>query len=119
MITGWLVKLIIIIAILGFAVIEIGSPIVTRVQLDDALHQSADDAAQTYFQTHNADQAKATAQNDADNKSFTLLGFSVDDQGVTHVKGSKQAKSLLLHRISQTKSWYDVTETVSGHYNTK
>lgn len=117
MIGSWVVKLIIAFALLGAAAFEIGSPIVARVQLDDGIHEAADNAAQSFFQTHNKDTAKTTAQDVANSKGFTLLDFSVDEQGQTHVKAEKKAHGVFFDRWSQTKKLYDVTETVTGHYN--
>jgi hypothetical protein len=37
-----------------------------------------------------------------------FAGFQIDEAGRIHVTLSKQAKSYLLHRFDQTRSWYDV-----------
>ena len=45
MIGGWLVKVVVGIALLGFAVVELGSPLVARAQADDAAHEVANEAS--------------------------------------------------------------------------
>ena len=117
MIGSWVVKLVIAIALVAFAAFEIGSPVITHVQLDDGLHEAADSAALTFFQSHSADAAKSAAQQIAQDKGFTVIGFNVDDQGTAHLTGEKKAHGIFFDHWKPTKKYYDVTETVTGHYN--
>ena len=114
MISRWLVKIVVGIAIAGFVLFEVGSPVVTRVILDGQAHDAATDAAKDYFSGHDADKAKAAAQHDADGDGATLAAFSVDAQGTVHVTLSKKAKSYVLHNFGPTKHWYDVSVTASA-----
>jgi hypothetical protein len=113
-ISRWLVKIVVGIALAGFVLFEVGSPIVTRVILDGQAHDAATDAAKDYFSGHDADKARAVAQHDADGDGATLANFSVDDQGTVHVTLSKTAKSYVLHNFGPTKHWYDVSVTASA-----
>ena len=114
MISSWIVKLVLGIALAGFVLFELGSPVVTRVMLDGQAHDAAGDAAKDYFSGHDAAKAQAVAQHDADTDGATLTAFTVDDQGVVHVTLSKKAKSYVLHNFGPTKHWYDVSVTASA-----
>jgi hypothetical protein len=113
-ISRWLLKIVIGVAILGFVAFELGSPLVTRAILDGQAHDAANDAAHDYFQNHDPDRAQAAAQQDADGDHVTLAAFSVDDQGTVHVTLSKKAKSYVLHNFGPTKDWYNVRISASA-----
>jgi len=113
-ISRWLVKLVLGIAIAGFVLFELGSPLVTRTMLDGQAHDAATDAAKDYFSGHDVGKAQAVAQQDADGDGATLAGFTVDGQGTVHVTLSKKAKSYVLHNFGPTKHWYDVSVTASA-----
>ena len=114
MISRWLVKLVIGIAIAGFVAFELGSPLVTRTILDGQAHDAATDAAKDYFSGHDVGKAQAVAHQDADGDGAKLAAFSVDEQGTVHVTLSKKAKSYVLHNFGPTKHWYDVSVTASA-----
>jgi len=116
MIGSWLLKLVIGIALLGAVVVEVGSPLVVRAQVDDAAHAMADQAAFELKNRATVDQAQAAAQTIAQEKSVTLVpnSFSVDEQGVVHLSAEKEAFSMVLKRVDQTKSWYQVKVTVTA-----
>jgi hypothetical protein len=118
-ITGWLVKVMIGIALLGVAAVEIGSPIITRAQVDGAAHDAADDAASEYFATRNIDRAREVAQKIADDEDAELQEFGLDEQGRIHVRLFKEARSIVLKKISQTKSWYEIRVSATGSGPTK
>jgi hypothetical protein len=114
-ITGWLVKIAIGIAVAGLLFVEVGSPLITRAQVDGAAHDAADDAAAEFFQHPGSgeDAARNIAQQVADDKGMTMEAFSVDDAGV-HVTFFKQARSVVLKRFSQTRSWYQIRVRASS-----
>jgi hypothetical protein len=114
MISRWLVKLVIGIALAGFVIFELGSPLVTKTILDGQAHDAATDAAKDYFSGHDVGKAQAVAQHDADGDGAKLAAFSVDDQGTVHVTLSKQAKSYVLHNFGPAKNWYAVSVTASA-----
>jgi hypothetical protein len=113
-ISRWLIKIVVGIALAGFVLFEVGSPIVTKIILDGQAHDAATDAAKDYFSGHDVGKAQAVAQHDADGDGATLAAFSVDDQGTVHVTLSKKAKSYVLHNFGPTKHWYDVKVTASA-----
>jgi hypothetical protein len=113
-ISGWIVKLVVGIAVAGFILFEVGSPVVTRTILDGQTHDAASDAAKDYFSGHDVDKARAVAQQDADTDHATLTFFGVDEQGNVHVTLSKKAKSYVLHNFGPTKHWYDISVSASA-----
>jgi len=96
MILRWLVKIAAGVAIAGFLVVELGSPLWTRASLDGTAHDAANDAAHEYFQTHDEAFARQTATKDAEDKGARLDAFSIDD------------------KFSQTRHWYDVRVSASA-----
>jgi Flp pilus assembly protein TadG len=117
MIGSWVLKLVLGIALLGAVVIEAGSPLVVRAQLDDAAHAMADQAAFELKTNHaSAERAQAAAQTIAQEKSVTLVpnSFTVDELGVVRLSAEKEAFSMVLKHVDQTKSWYRVKVTVTA-----
>jgi hypothetical protein len=113
-ISSWLVKLVLGIALVGFALFELGSPLVTKALLDGQAHDIANEAAHEYFQNHDVGRARALAQQDADDDHAKLDAFDIDGQGTVHVTLSEQAKSYLLHNFGPTKDWYAVRISVTA-----
>ena len=109
MIAGWLVKIIVVIALLGFAAVELGSPLWTRAQLDGIAHDSADEAARIFKDTRKAEDARKAAEAKATEDGATVTQFDIDTQNRVHVTVFKKAKSYLLHNFGPTKDWYDVS----------
>jgi len=110
---GWLLKVFGVIALIGFVAVEVGSPVVTRVQLDGVAHDVADGAMQELRNT-NAQEAAAGAQRAAAARDAVLEEFVVDPEGLVHVTVGRQARSVLLKSWSVTAGWYDVEVTATG-----
>ena len=109
MIGGWLVKVIVGIALLGFAVVELGSPFVARAQADDAAHEVANEASfrlRDNFtqQSLEAACAEESAEHDV---TVTVCDFSQETNEVK-VTVTKEARSFLLVKFDATKDWYTV-----------
>jgi Flp pilus assembly protein TadG len=108
-IAGWLVKLIVGIASVGFLAVEAGTPIIVRAQLDGLAHEAADEAgAVLRDRAGNQEAAEETAATIAAKDQATVEEFAVDDQGRARVTLRKEAKSYLLKKWSRLESWYDV-----------
>lgn len=108
MITGWLVKIILGIAIVGLGAIELGSPVVMRAQLDGVAHDAADAAELELRSRGDQEAAKAAAVAVTDDNDATLEAFTVDEQGRAHITVRKEARSFVLKKWSKTKKWYDI-----------
>ena len=110
MITGWLVKIVVVIALLGLAAVELGSPLWTRAQLDGLAHDAADEAARVYEKTGDGQKAREAAETLAeDDDAVVTKFFGPDTQGTVHVTVFREARSYLLHRFGPTKDWYTVS----------
>lgn len=114
MITGWLLKMVLTIFLVGFALVEAGSPLVTRAQLDDVAHDAADNAALDLLAHRDADRARATAQEIASEQDATLKDFAIDSSGKVRVTVEREARSFLLKKWDRTKGWYDVEVTATS-----
>ena len=109
MIGGWLVKVIVGIALLGFAVVELGSPFVARAQADDAAHEVANEASfrlRDNFTQQTLDEACAA---EAAEHDVTLTSCTFDNaSNKVQVTVTKEARSFLLAKFDATKDWYTV-----------
>jgi hypothetical protein len=115
MITGWLAKLVIAIALFGIIAFEAGSPLITRAQVDGTAHDAADDAAAEWFQRKDEDAARAIAEEIAEKEGTTLEDFELDPAtGTVRVTMFKQARSIIMKKFSQTRSWYEIRVTAEG-----
>lgn len=108
MISGWLVKILLGIALVGFLAIELGSPLIARAQADDAAHLVADEVAlRGDFQTDETLKAGCAAE--AAKHDVTIVACDFDPPtNELRVTITKHARSFLFDRISATKDWYDV-----------
>ena len=109
MIGGWLIKVIVGIAVIGFAVVELGSPLVARAQADDAAHEVANE---TSFRirddfTEKAMQDACTTEAADHDVTVTQCEFDTASNEVV-VTVTKHARSFLLDKFDVTKDWYDV-----------
>jgi Flp pilus assembly protein TadG len=110
-IAGWLAKIVIVIALLGLAVVEFGSPLWTRAQLDSIAHDAADSAALVYNDTHDGTKARAAAEEVAKDESVVITDFqapSPTNENKIHVTVFRQARSYVLKNFGPTKDWYAV-----------
>ena len=109
MIGGWLVKVIVGIALLGFVVVELGSPFVARAQADDAAHEVANEASfrlRDNFTQQSLDEACAS---EAEEHAVTIVACTFDTPtDEVRVTVTKHARSFLLDKFDATKDWYDV-----------
>ncbi|HSH61187.1 MAG TPA: hypothetical protein VK988_16415 [Acidimicrobiales bacterium] len=109
MISRFLAKVVISIVVLGFAAIELGSPLVVRLQLDGIAHDVADEAARVLGQSRNAAQARATAEQIVVDRDATLRSFEIDTAETVNVTVAREAPSIVLKKVDAVKSWYDVS----------
>ena len=107
MVTSWLVKVILGIALAGVIAIEVGSPLVARSQADDAAHEVADEVAYQLGNSYTQQVLDSTCATEAKKRSVTA-DCTVDAQRLVHVTAHKKAYSIVLGRLSATKDWYRV-----------
>ena len=105
-ITGWLLKLVISLAIFGLVAFEAGAIVVAKVTIEDIAGDAVAAAAQEYSSSKNQDEAEKAARDVAESKGAVLEAFSVVEAGkAVVVTLSKPAKTLFVHRIGVTDGW--------------
>ena len=114
MIGGWLIKVIVGIAVLGFAVIEVGSPLVARAQADDAAHEVANEASFRLRDNNTQATLDAACAEEATDQSVEVVRCEINEKNEISVEVRKQARSFLLDRFDATKDWYDVTASATA-----
>ncbi|MBA3302916.1 MAG: hypothetical protein H0U26_03465 [Acidimicrobiia bacterium] len=105
---GWLIKVVLGLALAGAVVVEVGSPVVARVQLDDVANDAADAASRTVSKDGSRARAKAVAEDIAVRRGAALTRFEMPPGGGVEVTVAKTAPSYVLKRLDQMKDWYDV-----------
>ena len=109
---GWLLKLVISIAIAGLVAFEGGAIVVAKVQADGTANDVANEAATVYARGANADAAEKAALAEANHAGVKLTAFSVASDGRSiSVTVQKKARTLFLHRIESTRSWTEARST--------
>ena len=107
MITGWLLRVVLGIALAGFLVVEIGSPLLARAQADDAAHEVANEAAFEYGRTNSYEGMQERCREKSSETGVDLVVCETTPDGkLIQVKISKKARSFLLHRFGPTEKWY-------------
>lgn len=107
MIGGWLIKVVAGIALLGFLVIELGSPLIARAQADDAAHAVADETAFRLRDSFTNDTLNNTCEAEAREQSVELKQTcTVDASGVVSVTVMKKARTVVLGKIDALADWY-------------
>jgi hypothetical protein len=105
-ITGWLLKLVISLAIFGLVAFEAGAIVVAKVTIEDIAGDAVAAAAHEYSTTKNQDEAEKAARDVAESKGAVLEAFSVIEDGkAVVVTLSKPAKTLFVHRIGVIDGW--------------
>jgi hypothetical protein len=111
---GWLIKVLVGIAVLGFAVIELGSPLVARAQADDAAHEVANEASFRLRDNNTQATLDAACAEEAADQSVEIVQCTINEKNEILVEVRKEARSFLLDRFEQTKDWYDVTASATA-----
>lgn len=114
MIGGWLVKVLVGIALIGFIVVEGGSPLVARAQADDAAHEIANEASFRLRDSFTQAALDDACTTEAAKHEVTVLECKVNEKQEVVVKVQKHARSFLLDRFDATKDWYDVTASATA-----
>ena len=118
MVSSWLVKLVLGIVVAGLAIIELGSPLVAKAQLDGSAHEVADEVALRVNRSTTKNQLKDLCDEEASTRSVEVLSCelvpSQGAAGVIKVEARKEARSLILKNLGATEDWYDQRITVTA-----
>jgi hypothetical protein len=109
-ITGWLVQLLLVMAVVGLFGYELLSIAITTLTLDGDAEQVADAAAFGYERHEDLDEALAAAEEEATRRGSTVVDLVVEDEQV-EVTVSKSTPTLLVHRIPGLEGTADVAAT--------
>lgn len=106
-ITGWLLKLTIVLALLavvGFDAASIGS---AKVSASNTASDAAMAASVSWNQDHNVQQAYDAASSIATEHDATVLtkGFSIDNDGTVHLTVHGTAMTLVVSHIKPARHW--------------
>lgn len=113
MIVGWLVKIVVSLTLTALIIVEVGSPLVTRAQIDGVANDVADSAALELLDRNDLARAREVAQAIADDNDVVLESFTVDTRGL-RVTVARKAWSMVLEKWDRTKTWYDVRVTATA-----
>lgn len=113
MVVGWLVKIVLSLVLTALVIVEAGSPLITRAQIDGVAHDAADSAALELLDRNDLERARDVAQEIADDHDVVLESFTVDQRGL-RVTVARKAWSLVMKKWDKTKTWYDVRVTATA-----
>lgn len=111
-VTGWLLKLVLSLAIVGVVAFEAGAIVVAKVTIESVTGDVLSEAAEVYGPAHDAEQAEKAARAVAEQNDAVLERFEITENGAAIVVTvQKKAKTLLLHRLSFAKDWAVASST--------
>lgn len=117
-IAGWLVKLVVGLAVLGIVLFDAGSIVVNYFTLDS----TADEVAVAVSlgvgsgTAQNLNALIPIAEEVAQRHDVKLVAATIDAEGVVHVKLRRKANTILVGRIGPLKDW--ARATVEGQAGT-
>lgn len=109
-ISSWLVQLLLVMSLVGLVGYEVLSIAITALALDGDAEQVADAAADVYGRDQDPDAARAAADEEAADRGAEVVDVVVEDE-VVFVTISKDAPTLLVHRIPGLEGATDVAAT--------
>jgi hypothetical protein len=115
---GWLSKIAIVLGLLGLVLFDAISIGTTAVSLSDQGSYAARQASETWLQTKSVQQAydaaaaAVTEQNP--HNTVSTKSFTVDTDGTVHLTVAREATTLLVFRLSQTKKWGQLEREAQG-----
>jgi hypothetical protein len=113
-ISSWLLKVVIGIALVAAAVLELGSPLIARAQVDDAAHNIADEVAFRLDARNTQEELDDACREESEKESVEVITCTVDGEGRVQVTARKEARSFLLGKWSVTEDWYHPEASASA-----
>lgn len=116
-ISGWLMQLLLFMAVVGLFGYELLSIAITSLTLDGDVEQVADAAADAYGSTEDVDAALEAARAEAERRNTSVVDLTVDEQAqVVVVTVVKETPTLFVHRIPGLEGTKDVAATRRSGY---
>jgi hypothetical protein len=109
-----LFKVLLVIALLGVSVAEIGSPVWSKAEVTVAAKDAAEAGAQNYFASSDLAKARDAASAAASTSGAQVESLTLSPDGLVHVTVYRHARSYVLYKISVLKKWYDVRASASA-----
>ena len=107
MIGPW-IKGLLLAALVLLVVVDLGAPLVVRVQMDATASEAVSAGGRTWLRTADAEAARAVAAEEASAGSATLEHFEVLADGRVHVTLGRRVDARIFDRVEQLASWFDV-----------
>lgn len=108
MVSGWVVRLVLSLAVVGLLLFEAGSPLITRVQLDGIAAEAARQANREFDKSGSTTSARKAAEEEAQASGAALAAFAVDENSAA-VTITRVAPSVIFGRWDKTKGYYNVS----------
>ena len=107
-VTGWLLKIVLIIALTGVALFEAGSVVFASFKASNAATSAANEAVATYARNHVRQDALEEAERLAAHEGATVVEFTAEvtrntGQSVVTVVVERRADTLFIHKIGFLK----------------
>lgn len=110
---SWLIKLLVVLAIVGFILVEFGAVVINRLQAGDIAGQAASEAGLVYSNTGNIQAAAERAEEFVEENGAELVDAEVMDQRMV-VTLRKEAATRVIDRIGALEGLTEVTVTESA-----
>ncbi len=107
MIPGW-TKALFLAGLVLFAAVDLGSPLVVRVQLDATAAEATAAGGRQWLRSLDAKAAEAAAREEAEADGASLERFEIMSDGRVVVGLTKQAEARAFDRVEQLDTWYQV-----------
>jgi len=107
MVTAYVVRLVVIFALLVLAVEETGQVVLAQIHASNAAGTAAQAGADDYYAKKNANHAEAmaVAALQADDPHATMTSFSVDQDGTVTVSVAETATTLFIQHLPVLKNF--------------
>lgn len=110
----WLIRIVVVIALLGVVVYEGASVGFARVNADEAGRKALEDAGFRFRDTNNIRIAEDAARSHVEQKGAELVSYSADARaGTSSITVRKRASTLFIHKIGPLRKYtvQEVTKT--------
>ena len=119
MVSSWLIKVVLGIALVGAIIIEVGSPLVAKTQASEAAQEIADETSFAIRDNFTQATLVESCETESDKRSVKLIKCDYDrSTREVVVRVQKEARSLFLKNWSATEDWYLPEATARARHKT-
>lgn len=119
--TAFVVKLVVTVPVVGFIALDLGGPILTRIQIDNDARNATSEVTKLYSTTGgDVDAVQARLEQQLDGTGIAVAKIEVTPpetkggDSVLHITYQKDVKSWLFGRLPPLKGWYHVEVTTDS-----